>query len=233
MNTPDEDVLEVLKDANEWLSADGNDLNSTQSLRAAVKALNQYRTAQQTLADKRTECENLKRELSNLQRSPVRRNVTDRLPHVSVRHQILFSQRNCLYYEFTNFSLRPISYRGKMYPTSLHLYESFKFQKHRPDLAEHIRLRCSSPDDALLEARRFQSVMRSDWMNVNIQKMDETLWHKFTQHSDLKYQLFLTGDAELILDSNKDGFWGVGADRRGRNELGKALERLRTKLRGS
>jgi hypothetical protein len=28
VNTPDEDVLEVLKDANEWLSADGNDLNS-------------------------------------------------------------------------------------------------------------------------------------------------------------------------------------------------------------
>jgi predicted NAD-dependent protein-ADP-ribosyltransferase YbiA (DUF1768 family) len=28
--------------------------------------------------------------------------------------------------------------------------------------------------------------------------MDETLWHKFTQHSDLKYQLLLTGDAELI-----------------------------------
>lgn len=34
-------------------------------------------------------------------------------------------------------------------------------------------------------------------------------------------------------DSDKDAFWGVGADRKGRNELGKCLERLRTKLRGS
>jgi predicted NAD-dependent protein-ADP-ribosyltransferase YbiA (DUF1768 family) len=28
--------------------------------------------------------------------------------------------------------------------------------------------------------------------------MDETLWHKFTQHSDLKAELLATGDAELV-----------------------------------
>jgi hypothetical protein len=48
-----------------------------------------------------------------------------------------------------------------------------QFQKHQPHLAEHIRLHCSSPDDALLEARRFQSVMRSDWMDVNIKKLSQ------------------------------------------------------------
>jgi diaminohydroxyphosphoribosylaminopyrimidine deaminase/5-amino-6-(5-phosphoribosylamino)uracil reductase len=77
--------------------------------------------------------------------------------------------------------------------------------------------------------------------------MDETLWHKFTQHLDLKEELLETGNAELVevllnlfqanheltvrQDSDKDAFWGIGADRRGRNELGKALERLRTRLR--
>lgn len=77
--------------------------------------------------------------------------------------------------------------------------------------------------------------------------MDEALWHKFTQHSDLKSELLATGDAELVevqsfyfrilhvliavlQDSDKDAFWGVGPDGRGRNELGKALERLRAKL---
>jgi len=80
--------------------------------------------------------------------------------------------------------------------------------------------------------------------------MDETLWHKFTQYPDLKQRLLSTGDAELIhvcnvpssndkpylmlsQNSNKDNFWGLGIDRQGRNELGKALERLRTKLRDS
>jgi diaminohydroxyphosphoribosylaminopyrimidine deaminase/5-amino-6-(5-phosphoribosylamino)uracil reductase len=28
--------------------------------------------------------------------------------------------------------------------------------------------------------------------------MDETLWYKFTQHSDLKAELLATGDAELV-----------------------------------
>jgi len=28
--------------------------------------------------------------------------------------------------------------------------------------------------------------------------MDEALWHKFTQHGDLKRELLATGDAELI-----------------------------------
>lgn len=81
--------------------------------------------------------------------------------------------------------------------------------------------------------------------------MDETLFHKFTQHADLLAELLATGDAELVevsyinknlilqttddavQDSDKDAFWGVGADRRGRNELGKCLERLRANLRGS
>jgi len=69
-------------------------------------------------------------------------------------------------------------------------------------------------------------------MAVNKEKMDETLWHKFNQHADLKAELLATGNATLIEDSDKDSFWGVGADRKGKNELGKALERLRSRLRG-
>jgi len=125
-----------------------------------------------------------------------------------------------------------VKYDGKQYPTSEHLFQSFKFQDHRPGLAEHIRLYCPRPNDALSEARRFQPEVRPDWMQMNVEKMDETLYHKFTQHPDLKRMLLSTGDAELVEDSDKDAFWGVGADRRGRNELGKALERLRTQLRG-
>lgn len=79
--------------------------------------------------------------------------------------------------------------------------------------------------------------------------MDVALWHKFTQHQDLKNELLATGDAELVevgintrswidllicvQDSDKDAFWGVGPDGNGRNELGKALERLRTQLRNT
>ncbi|KAG6910259.1 hypothetical protein DXG01_012070 [Tephrocybe rancida] len=61
--------------------------------------------------------------------------------------------------------------------------------------------------------------------------MDIVLQLKFEQHDDLRAELLGTGHADLFEDSDKDAFWGVGADWTGRNELGKALERLRSKLR--
>ncbi|KAJ6544997.1 hypothetical protein DFH09DRAFT_927861 [Mycena vulgaris] len=152
-------------------------------------------------------------------------------PRTPTRTRILFYHKTDPHYGFTNFSAHPVVYDHKRYPTSEHLFQSFKFQPHRPKLAEHIRTCSERPSVAFSEARRFQPEVRSDWKDVNIQMMDLALWHKFTQHESLKKELLGTDDAELVEDSDKDSFWGVGADRRGRNELGKALERLRTKLR--
>ncbi|KAJ3483585.1 hypothetical protein NLI96_g6216 [Meripilus lineatus] len=161
--------------------------------------------------------------------------------------KILFYHRRDPHYGFTNFSSHPVKHKNKTYPTSEHLFQSFKFQDHRPLLAEHIRTCSEFPSMAFSEARRFQPEVRKDWKDVNIEKasdfitirqvsysslqMDETLWLKFTQHQDLKEELLATGSAELVEDSDKDAFWGIGADGKGRNELGKALERLRAKLR--
>ncbi|KAJ7170841.1 swarming motility protein YbiA [Mycena crocata] len=60
--------------------------------------------------------------------------------------------------------------------------------------------------------------------------MNIAFWHKFTQHEALKQELLGTGDAELIENSAKDAFWCTSKDGQERNELGKALERLRTTL---
>ncbi|KAF8626119.1 hypothetical protein AX17_006614 [Amanita inopinata Kibby_2008] len=147
------------------------------------------------------------------------------------RPRVLFYHKHNPHYGFTNFSPHPVAYKGKKYPTSEHLFQSFKFHDHRPGLAEHIRTCSERPSVAFSEARRFQPEVRPDWLKINIQKMEEALWHKFTQHPDLKAELLSTGNGELIEDSDKDAFWGWGADRKGRNELGKALERLRARLR--
>ncbi|KAF9479966.1 hypothetical protein BDN70DRAFT_806074 [Pholiota conissans] len=112
--------------------------------------------------------------------------------------RILFYHKDDPHYGFTNFSPHPVIYNGKKYPTSEHLFQSFKFQKHRPKLAEHIRTCSERPSVAFSEARRFQPEVRSDWKQVNIEKMDETLFHKFTQHADLRDELLATGDAELV-----------------------------------
>ncbi|KAH7929045.1 DUF1768-domain-containing protein [Leucogyrophana mollusca] len=145
--------------------------------------------------------------------------------------RILFYHANAPYYGFTNFSPDPIEYQGKRYPTSEHLFQSLKFLEHRPELAEHIRTCSDRPRMVFDETHRFNPEVRPDWLKVRIQMMDMVLWYKFTQNKHLKDELLGTGDAELVEDSDKDAFWGVGPDGKGQNQLGKALVRLRSELR--
>ncbi|KAL1754417.1 hypothetical protein FB107DRAFT_215695 [Schizophyllum commune] len=145
--------------------------------------------------------------------------------------RILFYHKHDAHYGFTNFSDHPVTYQGKVYPTSEHLFQALKFLPHKSQVAEHIRTSSPSPRAAFTEAHRFQKEVRKDWSKVNVQMMEIALEHKFTQHPALREELLATGDAELVEDSAQDAFWGVGPNGKGRNELGKALMRLRTKLR--
>lgn len=135
------------------------------------------------------------------------------------------------HHSFSNMALYPVEYNGKMYPTAEHLFQAFKFFRQYPQLAEHIRTVSPHGCDAFWEARRFQPYARSDWMDVNVQKMELTLYLKFTQHDCIATELLATGDRDLVETSPNNGFWGIGTDGQGCNELGKALVRLRTKLR--
>ncbi|KAJ7234207.1 hypothetical protein B0H12DRAFT_164079 [Mycena haematopus] len=119
-------------------------------------------------------------------------------PRTPTRSRVLFYHKTDPHYGFTNFSSHPVFYDNKRYPTSEHLFQSFKFQPHRPRLAEHIRTCSERPSVAFSEARRFQPEVRSDWKDVNIQMMDLALWYKFTQHEDLRKELLATDDAELV-----------------------------------
>ncbi|KAG6872693.1 hypothetical protein C0995_007575 [Termitomyces sp. Mi166 len=142
---------------------------------------------------------------------------------------ILFYNKNEPYYEFTNFSDHPINYNGHYYKTSEHLFQSLKFLDTKPHIAMQIR-RVNTAREAFNIAQANKQYQRPDWLQVNIAMMDLTLLHKFRQHRNLKDMLLATGDAELIENSPLDSFWGNGADKLGRNELGKALMRLRGKF---
>ena len=63
--------------------------------------------------------------------------------------------------------------------------------------------------------------------------MEDVLYAKFMQHPDLVHLLFETGVADIVFDDKQDDFWGVGPTGEGNNELGKALVRLRERLRVS
>jgi len=59
--------------------------------------------------------------------------------------------------------------------------------------------------------------------------MDDVLYLKFRQHSDLHTLLLDTYPAELVYLESEDLFWGDGAGS-GMNELGKSLMRVRERL---
>ncbi|KAG8970932.1 hypothetical protein FRC05_011606 [Tulasnella sp. 425] len=152
---------------------------------------------------------------------------------------LFFYEETEKYYEFTNFAPYPVVFRGKEYPTSEHLFQARKFLDHRPLLAEHIRRGSDRPRFAFNEARRFAPETRPDWKENSITIMEEILELKFTQHAKLRRLLLETRDRYLVENLRKstqnarqyDDFWGNGADGNGRNELGKALMRLRDTLR--
>jgi len=69
--------------------------------------------------------------------------------------------------------------------------------------------------------------VRPDWGLKFLDLMDEVLLTKCKQHPDLRSVLLHTGDARIVYEQPHDDFWGSG----GRNELGKALVRVRERLR--
>jgi len=146
---------------------------------------------------------------------------------------IYFYESDKPHYGFTNFSPHPVNYRGKVYPTSEHLFQALKFLDQRPLLAEHIRTTGVDSRVAMDEADRFSPAVRADWFEKNIEMMELALHLKFEQHPPIRRELLSTGDAFLVEDAGADDdFWGNGADGNGRNELGKALMRLRSRLIG-
>ena len=61
--------------------------------------------------------------------------------------------------------------------------------------------------------------------------MRQILWLKVNQHKYVKRKLIQTGDRELIEDSWRDDFWGLGPNKDGQNMLGKLWMEIREKLK--
>jgi len=134
------------------------------------------------------------------------------------------------FYVFSNFSSFAVRWRGKEYPTSEHAYQAAKFIDTIPNLAETIRLRRSA-HDAAKQADFMRDSVPSDWPERKVSVMEEICRAKLEQHEYVRRKLLQTGDLEMVEDSPKDAFWGIGPNGDGRNELGKVWMRLRSELR--
>lgn len=78
--------------------------------------------------------------------------------------------------------------------------------------------------------RKHPEDLLPDWDARKLEVMEKALAAKFHQNLMLLRLLRRTAPADLIEDSAWDAFWGVGADGRGMNHLGKLLMKIRERL---
>ena len=72
--------------------------------------------------------------------------------------------------------------------------------------------------------------MRKDWNEARIEVMKKAVSVKFQDNSKLKKVLLETGNRELVENSPRDSYWGIGKNGDGENMLGKILMEVRSKL---
>ncbi len=138
----------------------------------------------------------------------------------------------------SNFYPSPIVWSGQKYPTVEHAFQAEKVldlalcstgMTHAV-LVERARIANLPTPHAAKEAGQHVT-LRPDWEDVKIKVMENLVRTKFETHPDLAKKLLATDDQTLIEgNTHGDDFWGVYCGS-GRNELGKALMRVRQWLR--
>ncbi|OGZ57718.1 MAG: hypothetical protein A3F94_01760 [Candidatus Spechtbacteria bacterium RIFCSPLOWO2_12_FULL_38_22] len=133
------------------------------------------------------------------------------------------------FYPLDNFSSFAVEWRGRKWQTSEHAYQASHFLQKNPKIVEEI-FNARSAHDAQKIARKYEDKIDSDFYKKNLEIMQDILRHKLQQNPYVEKKLRQTGDKKIVEDSPKDNFWGWGAKRDGKNELGKIWMKLRDEL---
>lgn len=134
------------------------------------------------------------------------------------------------FYPFSNFSSFVVNWQGYDWLTSEHAYHSEKFAGTEPELVEALK-GMRSAHDAFHFAQVHKDQQRRDWDDVKRGTMKEICRAKLGQHAYIQHKLLQTDGLTLVEDSPVDSYWGWGADRQGRNELGTIWMELREELK--
>jgi ribA/ribD-fused uncharacterized protein len=164
-------------------------------------------------------------------------------PPIPEDNRILFFQRDRDDFPFlSNFYGAPVKLDGEIWPTVEHYYQarkSFDEDYRRavrtakgPGQAKHLGSIPSGNRKVSKRSwfRKNPSLLRDDWEDVKLKSMEIAVEAKFTQHAGLAKRLLATYPAELVEDSTKGGFWGVGKEETGQNMLGRILMKQRERL---
>jgi ribA/ribD-fused uncharacterized protein len=137
-----------------------------------------------------------------------------------------FYEKECPFYELTNFHLGTFDVGGQLFSSAEH---AFQRPKHLSvPIDKYNKLSC-------MNVFKLPGVCVEDWHSGgNVRHMVTCVFNKFTQDDALQEQLMGTGNAFLVEDSgDKDYFWGngktgsFGSNMPGKNYLGLILMSVR------
>ena len=139
------------------------------------------------------------------------------------------------YKEFSSFFKAPFKVGGKDYASLANYFNSQKFAGTDDDFAEDIR---TQKNPALTRAKASsvkEHAVRADWDTGKLDVMRAGLLAKFQQNTALKRKLLATGDSPIQATIEEEmrikGFWSIGEDGAGTNQMGQLLESVRDELR--
>ncbi len=143
---------------------------------------------------------------------------------------VLFYGKSRPYFCFSNwYRASFLCKEGKLWPTSEHYYMSKKTDN--PEHKETIRLAKTPKEAKILAGPEGIITLVDNWEEIKFEEMCKANYLKFSQNSDIRYQLLSTGDATLHEDC-PDPIWGGGPNYPNSQDLlGKALMKVRAQLR--
>jgi ribA/ribD-fused uncharacterized protein len=133
------------------------------------------------------------------------------------------------WYVFDNFAPFQIEWRGKLYPTTEHAYQSAHFIETNPDLAEQVRM-CRSPRVASDFANSNRNQDDPNWKEKRVAFMEEIVRCKFEQHPYIQKILAESGNKYLVEMNDDDEFWGWGKNHDSQNQLGTIWMKIRSEI---
>lgn len=144
--------------------------------------------------------------------------------------EVLFYGRSRPFFSFSNWYRSTFfCEQGKEWSTSEHYYMSKKTNDE--SLREIIRLAKTPKEAKDLAGPDGIITLVENWEEIKFDVMCEAIYLKFSQNEAIKAELLSTGDATLHEDC-PDLIWGGGPNYpEGKDLLGKALMKVRIKLR--
>jgi hypothetical protein len=133
------------------------------------------------------------------------------------------------FYLLDNFSAFSIKVDGITFPTVEHAYQAAKFVVSCPKTYMLVR-EAPSAYDAQRIAREFVDRRDPKFDEYKIQLMEKLLRAKLEQHPHVRNKLLRTRGHTIAEDSPDNDFWGIGANRNGKNIMGKLWMKLRDEI---